>query len=72
MLHKVIGLVLLYDSKFFKHLDKLKMHWLGPYVITHITDAGVVKLHKLDGTPFVIMINNIHLKPYYDGCDRAG
>ena len=25
------------------------MHWLGPYVIKHITDGGVVQLAKLNG-----------------------
>ena len=48
---EVRGIVLLYDRKFLKHPGKLKAHWLGPYVIVHITDAGAVKLHKLDGTP---------------------
>ena len=34
---KVGGLVLMYDSKIFKHLVKLKTHWLGPYVVNEIT-----------------------------------
>ena len=29
---------LLYDSKFVKFPGKFKMHWLGPYIIKHITD----------------------------------
>eukprot|EP00253_Pinus_taeda_P036588 PITA_36588 len=37
---KVNDLVLLYDSKFDKFLEKLRMHWLGPYVIKEITDGG--------------------------------
>ena len=44
------GIVLWYDHKLFKHPSKLKTHWLGPYRITHITDAGALKLQKLDGT----------------------
>ena len=47
---EVGALVLMYYSKFFKHLGKLKTHWLGPYVIKEISDGGVVKLEKLDGT----------------------
>ena len=47
----------MYDNKFFKHPGKLKTHWLGPYVIAHITEADAVKLHKLDGTPVASMIN---------------
>ena len=47
----------MYDSKFLKHPGKLKMHWLGPYIVAHITEAGTVKLHKLDGTPVMGMIN---------------
>ena len=42
-------LVLMYDSKFFKHPGKMKTHWLGPYLVKEITDGGVVKLEKLDG-----------------------
>ena len=44
------GLVLMYDSKFFKHPGNLKTHWLGPYLVKEIIDEGVVKLEKLDGT----------------------
>ena len=40
----------MYDSKFFKHLEKLKTHWPGPYVVKEIIDEGEVKLKKLDGT----------------------
>ena len=58
---------MLYDNKFFKHPGKLKMHWLGPYVIVHITDAGAVKLQKLAGTYVFGMVIDSHLKPYYDG-----
>ena len=47
----------MYDSKFLKHLGKLKMHWLGPYVVTHITEVGVVKIHRLDVSPVSGMIN---------------
>ena len=56
----------MYDSKFLKHPDKIKMHWLGPYVVVHITEVGVVKPHKLDGTLVVGMINGSRLKPYRD------
>ena len=59
--------MLLYESKYFKHLGKLKTHWLGPYVITHITDAGAVKLQKLDGTYVTGMVNGSFLKPYFEG-----
>ena len=56
----------MYDSKFLKHLGKLKTHWLGPYVVVHITEASAVKIHKLDGTPVVGMINGSQLKPYHN------
>ena len=69
---EIRGLVLLYDNKFFKHPGKLKTHWLGPYVVAHITDAGAVKLQKLDGTYVAGMVNGIHLKLYYNGCDMPG
>ena len=73
---KVGGLVLIYDSKSLKYLGKLKIHWLGPYVVVHIIEASAVKLHKIDGTPLAGMINGNRLKPYHDdygaipsGCD---
>ena len=62
----------MYDSKFFKHPGKLKMHWLGPYVIVHITNAGAVKLQKLDGMYVMDMVNDSCLKPYYDGHNIPG
>ena len=40
----------MYDSNFFKHLGKLKKHWLGPYVVKEIIEGGAVKLEKMDGT----------------------
>ena len=47
----------MYDNKFLKYPSKLKTHWLGTYVVFHTTKAGAVKLHELDGTPVVGMIN---------------
>jgi hypothetical protein len=42
-------LVFLYDNKFLQHPGKFQMHWLGPYVIRFVTEAGVVQLEKLNG-----------------------
>ena len=56
----------MYDNKLFKHLGKIKTHWLGPYVIKEITDGGVVNLEKLDRTELKGLINGIQLKPYFD------
>ena len=66
------GLVLLYDNKFFKQPIKLRTHWLGPYLVVHITDASVVKLQKLDDTYVMCMVNDSFLKPYYDGHNILG
>jgi len=60
-------LVLLYDNKFKKFLGKLRMHWLGPYVVKGVTDGGVVQLDKLNGEPFPGRINGSHLKLYTSG-----
>jgi hypothetical protein len=46
---QVGDLVLLYDNKFMQHLGKFKMHWLGPYVIQHVTEIGVAQLETLNG-----------------------
>ena len=64
--------MLLYDNNFFKHPGKLKTHWLGPYLIAHITNVGAVKLQKLNGTYVEGMVNGSHLKPYFDGHDMPG
>jgi hypothetical protein len=42
-------LVLLYKTKFMHHPMKFQMHWLGPYVIKHVTKACVVQLERLNG-----------------------
>jgi hypothetical protein len=30
-------IVLVYDSKYMKHLGKFRMHWLRPYEVTYVT-----------------------------------
>ena len=60
-------LVLLYDNKFIKHLGKLQMHWLGPYLFQSITYGSVVQLQQLDGTMLSKLINGSRLKPYRMG-----
>lgn len=64
---KLNYLVLLYDSKFDKFPGKLRMHWLGSYVIKEITDGGVVQLFKLNGDPFRGKVSGSRLKPYTSG-----
>jgi hypothetical protein len=34
-------LVPVYDSKSIRHPGKFRMHWLGPYEITYVTEGGV-------------------------------
>ena len=41
---QVKRLVLLYDSKFLKHLCKMKTHWLGSYIVINITSGGTMQL----------------------------
>ena len=60
-------MVLLYDSKFDKFPGKLRMHWLGPYVIKEITDGGAVQLVKLNGEIFPEKFNGSHSKAYTSG-----
>ena len=59
-------LVLQYDSNFLKQPGNLRAHRLGPYIVIQIIVGGVVKLKKLDGTPFKGLVNEIQLKPYQD------
>jgi hypothetical protein len=59
-------LVFLYDNKFLQHPGKFQMHWLGPYVIRFVTEAGVVQLEKLNGETMEGIINGSRLKLYRD------
>ena len=68
---EVGGLVLIYNSKFFNHMGKLKTHWLGPYVIKEIIDGGAVKLENLNGTEVRGPVNGSRMKPYFDNCDSV-
>jgi hypothetical protein len=56
----------MYDNKSFQHPGKLRMHWLGPYVVKSVTDGGVVQLRDLSGTELRGMINGSRLKLYKD------
>ena len=56
--------MLLCDNKFLKHLGKLQMHWLGPYLVNSITSGGEVQLHQLDGAVLPKLVNDSRLKPY--------
>jgi hypothetical protein len=59
-------LVLLYDSKFLQHPGKFRMHWLGPYMIRYVTEAGVVQLEQLDGQVMEGLVNGSRVKLYRD------
>jgi len=59
-------LVLLYDSKFVKFPSKLKIHWLGPYIVKNISNGGIVQLVNLNREPFLRRVNGIRLKIYMD------
>jgi hypothetical protein len=48
---------LLYDSKFMQHSGNFQMHWLGPYVIQHVMEAGVAQLETLNGESLGGMVN---------------
>ena len=57
---------LLYESKFVKFPGKFKMAWLGPYIINHITDGGIVQLENLSGELIQERVNGSKLKLYKD------
>ena len=59
--------MLLYDNKFMKHPDKLRMHWLGPYLVNSITSRGAVQVQQLDGAMLVNLVNGSRLNPYRIG-----
>ena len=43
------------------------MHWLGPFVIQHVTEAGVAQLETLNREALGGMVNGSRLKIYRDG-----
>lgn len=60
--HKIFhvgDLVLLYDSK-------LRTHWMGPFVIHSVTEAGTVQLKDLQGELYGELVNGSRLKLYTD------
>ena len=61
----------MYDNKKFKHPGKLRTHWLGPYIVTKITNGGAMKLQKLDGTKVQGLVNGSQQKLYHDNCELA-
>ena len=50
-------------------MGKLKTHCLGPYIIIHITDRGIIQIQKLDGTHFKGLVNGSWLNDYQDSHD---
>jgi hypothetical protein len=59
-------LVLIYDSKFFQHPSKFRMHWLGPYEVNTVIDEGYVELMDIARTKIKGMIHDSRLKLYRD------
>jgi hypothetical protein len=39
-----------FESKFFQHPGKFRMHWLEPYEVKNVTVGGSVQLKYLRGT----------------------
>jgi hypothetical protein len=68
---QVGDLVLLYDNKFMQHPGKFRMHWLGPYVIKEVTEAGVAQLETLNGEALKGHVNESRLKLYEEGRQGA-
>jgi hypothetical protein len=58
-------LVLVYDSKFMKHPEKLRTHWMGPYEVVYITKGGFAQLKTLNGEWKERLVNGSRLKFYY-------
>jgi len=55
---------LLYDKKYQKHLGKLQMHYLGPFIIVEIHEFKVFRLTQLNGIIYPIWVSDARLKPY--------
>ena len=59
--------MLLYESNLLKHIGKLQMHWLGPYLINSITSGGVIELQQLDGAVLLKLVNGSRMNSYRTG-----
>jgi hypothetical protein len=56
--------VLLYDNRYQEHPGKLRMHWLGPFIVAEIRPLGAVRLVQLVGVLRPGWVNGARLKPY--------
>ena len=57
--------VLIYKSKLGKHLEKLKLRWIGPCIITGEIALGTFSLQNIDGMEYPSHVNGDRLKPYF-------
>ena len=58
-------LVMVYDIKFIKNPRKFRMHCLGPYEITYVTQGGAAQLKTLNGEWKEGLVNESQFKLYY-------
>ena len=58
--------VLLYHLRLKFFLEKLRSHWIGPFVISNVFPYGVVEIKSLE-TNKVFKVNGHRLKPFYEG-----
>ncbi|XP_074300377.1 uncharacterized protein LOC141631634 [Silene latifolia] len=58
--------VLLFQSRFKLFPNKLRSHWVGPYVVTDVAFHGAIEIRSL-ATNKVLKVNGQRLKPYYEG-----
>jgi hypothetical protein len=59
-------IVLLYESKYLHHPEKIRMHWLRPYEINSFIDGGVVKIYDLTRNEIQGLVNGSQMKLYRD------
>ena len=57
--------VLLYDSRLYIFLGKLKSRWIGPFIIHQVQLNGVVELQNSNSTD-TFKVNGHHLKPFME------
>jgi hypothetical protein len=56
--------VLLSENRYHKNMEKIQMHWLGPFIVEKIHESGAVKLVQLDGVLGHGWVNGTHRNPY--------
>jgi hypothetical protein len=61
-----VGDKVLYHLRLKLFPEKLRFHWIGPFVVSNVFCYGAVEITSLE-TNKVLKVNGYRLKPFYEG-----